>query len=283
MRVNKALNHVGLRVARSSLAVDLRATTDDPLEAVFWAEGRPYVINVPIDHCRNLHSAAFSCSTNAGNPFISTLLEYRCGTCSRYGASPLRRYLDNWQPMNAAEALGLDSSEARSELVNSPALGCVLPWETRNPAQQALYVSSIIAADYRDHGFALDARHGWKVWGPISGPAGEAEFARLVRIYESIKSTGYKRSSGEDGDITGVALYRETEFRVIVGRGQHRIAALSSLAYRSVPVRIFPIPIHRSQVERWPNVRAGLFTVKQALGIFDRMFEARQPFTFKAF
>lgn len=276
--VNTVLKCAGLKLARHSpLIADMRPITRDPVEAFYRAEARPFLIDVDLDYCRNLHTAAFSCGTESRNPFIQTLLDYQTGRCHAYTDSPLYSFHKSWQPANAAEALGLDPNDAHPDLATSPPLGCVLPWMPYNPLEYASFWASIITADYKAHGYKLDASHGWKVWGPVSQEAGQAEFVRLIKAYGSIKRDGYRRRDNYDGDITGTLLSSGPEYRVMINTGQHRVAVLAALEYRAAPIRIALPHVRRSEVEAWPNVQKKLFSVEQALDIFDRIFSGHQP------
>ncbi|MBL0407450.1 hypothetical protein JKG68_26385 [Microvirga aerilata] len=276
--LNKALGHVGLKlVRRDARIIDLRKVTNNLSEGFYRAGGSPFVVEVPLAGCRSLHTAAFPCTRESNNPFVSTLLSYQNEACSGYARSPLQEFHIGWQPSNAVEALGLDPESASPDLASSPPFGWVLPWMSETPQEFAAFWINIVAADYKAHGFRLDASHGWKVWGPVSDEAGNAEFSRLIRVYDSIRHRGYMRSSKRDGDITGTVLTKDSESRVLIGAGQHRVAVLAALGCDTAPVRIYSPHIRRSEVEYWPNVRSKLFSVEQALEIFDRIYDGRQP------
>src|SRR5215212_5343880 len=117
-QINKALGTAGLKISSIPLEVlDLRTKTEDPLEGFYFADGQPFLIEIPLEKCIGLHTAAFSCTDRYSNPFLSTLVAYQNGTCRSYTDSPLRRFHNQWQPANAAEALGLDTRSANRELV----------------------------------------------------------------------------------------------------------------------------------------------------------------------
>lgn len=73
-----------------------------------------------------------------------------------------------------------------------------------------------------------------------------------------------------------------SEYRVMISRGQHRIAALAAMGAKTAPVRLLPKIIARSEASLWPNVDRGFYTVEQAMAVFDRIFEGRQPDAFTA-
>ncbi len=58
---------------------------------------------------------------------------------------------------------------------------------------------------------------------------------------------------------------------------------LAALGWRKIPVTIRPVSyvpggvVNCNKVFEWPGVRAGVFSEEQALNVFDRVFEGRQP------
>lgn len=65
--------------------------------------------------------------------------------------------------------------------------------------------------------------------------------------------------------------------RAIVETGRHRMAALAALGHETAPVWLPSKVVRREEVSAWPGVVAGVFTRKDALAIFGRLFAARQP------
>lgn len=272
------LGKVSVRLQKYAAGcVDLRDATSDPFEARYLSSEKPFVIDVPLESCLGLHSAAFSCSMRGNHPFIRTLTACNASSSS-YEGSPLEEFYRTWKPKCGADAVGLSAQDAHPELaLRSPFAG-VMPWDNKTPQEHELFWRGICKNDYQDHGFTLDSNDGWKCWGPMSQQAGNAEYQRLLRIYRSVGRSGYLRHPALDGDIEGHILQHEEDFRVLVGRGQHRIAALAAAGEASAPIRLFPVVVSRGDVDKWPNVVRGYYTRNQALQVFDRMFDARQPF-----
>lgn len=275
--VSGLLLRAGFRVRRfGAEVVDLRNRTADPIEAIHIGDGRQPVVSVPLERCLILRSNAFRCSTEVGNPFIDTLVEYGSGGEGDYAASVLRRFYDAWRPRNAAEVLGLDETE-HPTLAGARPLRYVLPWEGHDPEATEAHRERSIREIGARVAVPLSARDGWKAWGPCSREMGEAEFFRLTDVYDSIRSRGMLRSDAPDGDIGGVVLGAGREWRILVGPGHHRAAALAALGETVAPVRLRLAVVRRDEAFRWPGVRAGVFTEKAALEVFDRMYAGRQP------
>jgi hypothetical protein len=110
-----------------------------------------------------------------------------------------------------------------------------------------------------------------KLFGPADASYMDIEIHRLIRVFESIKKNGYNRSNKKDGDIECHVLVNEQDFVYMVNVGTHRMAAVSALNYSKIPVEVTQI-IRREDVNCWPHVKDGLFSITEALYVFDRIF-----------
>lgn len=277
-RVFGMLGKLSVRLQKYATGCDdLRAVTGNPLEAVYLSPERPFLVDVPLEKCLGLHGSAFPCTIDSAHPFIRTLVVHGESGVSSYENSPLEDFYLDWQPRCGADTVGLPPGEAHPELAARSPFAGALPWDHRTPEEHEAFWRAICEMDYRDNGFALEATDGWKVWGPMSPQAGEAELQRLLRIHASMRRSGYQRHAALDGDIEGQILRHGDDYRVLIARGQHRIAALAATGAPTAPLRLFPMTISRSDVESWPNVTRGFYSRAQALSVFDRMFAGRQP------
>lgn len=256
---------------------DLRGVCDDPLRAAYLSPEQKFLCNVTVDKCLGLHAAAFNCSLTGDHPFIRSLQSYAKGECDHYANAPLKDFYQAFQPQSAAEVVGLAVDAAHPDLSARSPFASSLPWDFLTPEQNEQFLRAICARDYAENGFALTADAGWKVWGPVSDDAGQAEFSRLLHIFQSVRRSGYQRHPALDGDIEGQLMADGSKYRVLISRGQHRIAALAAMGAQTAPVRLLPKVISRSEVTFWPNVDRGFYTIDQALAVFDRMFQGQQP------
>lgn len=256
---------------------DLRGVCDDPLRAAYLSPEQKFLCNVTVDKCLGLHAAAFNCSLTGDHPFIRSLQSYAKGECDHYANAPLKDFYQAFQPQSAAEVVGLAVDAAHPDLSARSPFASSLPWDFLTPEQNEQFLRAICARDYAENGFALTADAGWKVWGPVSDDAGQAEFSRLLHIFQSVRRSGYQRHPALDGDIEGQLMADGSEYRVLISRGQHRIAALAAMGAQTAPIRLLPKVISRSEVAFWPNVDRGFYTIDQALSVFDRIFQGRQP------
>jgi hypothetical protein len=277
--LNAALGRFGLRIRRvGSEVIDLRQETADPLEASYWAGPRHQaVIDVPLADCLILHANAFRCVAGHGNPFVATLERYDDVGCVLEARSPLRAFFDTWRPRHAADVLGIEPSRAHVSLRRSDPLAYVLPWDGMSLEEMMAERRAFIRRDHKKAGRSLNPAAGWKAWGPCSEALIEFEVRRLVDVFQSIRTLGFRRSDGPDGDIEAVVLRADGENRYLVSPGHHRAAALAALGYAEVPLRLSGIVVRREDVGAWPGVRKGLFTEEIALEVFDRVHAGRQP------
>lgn len=276
--VNSILRQAGVRLSRIDEIVDLCNVTNDPVEGAYRAGRNPFLLDLPLAHCRILPCTAFPCAPGSNNPFVETLLGYACGDVLTYEQSPLANLYRSWQPKSAAEALGVDGP---ASLTGISPLGFTMPWSGLDPAQSLGYWQSVIEIDNQEHGARAAAALGWKAWGPVDPLIGALEFRRLTEIYDSIRQNGYCRSNKPNGDIEAFVLSGDGEYRFIVTTGHHRSAALVALGKETATIRLQGSDIvRRIEVETWPNVRTGLYTAAQALAVFDRLFDGRQPSKF---
>ncbi len=260
--------------------VDLRGLLDDPVEALTRSSGNPVLINVPLNHCRGLSPVAYPCTKDAAHPFVETALGILNGSVKKYHESPLQIYYDHFQPANLARLLGLDADHSSPLSRMSPYTYAFFPWDGIPNINKSRDARKVISLENKSQGVRLSSKTGWQLCGPVSGKKGELEFRRLSNILESIQMNGYNRSNDSDGDVAGQVLVRDKKCIIIITQGHHRIAALAALGYENVPVRIGskPVPIvFRTDVKLWPAVRSGMMSEKQALCLFDRVFEGRQP------
>lgn len=238
------------------------------------------LVNIPIENCISLGSAAFRCTYEARNPFVCTSIEVANNLTQKYSDSTLKKFYTAFIPVNAAEYLDLPVDSAKGILRGSP-LSAALPWALIPPgAAQEKLNASVVKFENKRNGGDVGADKGDKYFGPVASEKGEIEFFRLMQVVQSIKEKGYKRSNNFDGDIIGQLMVHDDRFIVFIRSGNHRIAALSALGYETIPIRIHANNqsiINRSRAGNWFNVRNNTFSLSEALEVFDRIFEGRQP------
>ncbi len=259
--------------------VDFRGLLDDPVEAIVRSAGNPVLIELPATSCRSMSSAAFICSKTSGHPLIDTALGILNGRIANYAGSPLQKYHESFQPANLADFMGIVPADQHPVALLSP-YAFVYPWEGIPNTQMQRQNYQWMVTENKKHRPEFSVMKEWYAIGPVSMEKGNLEFERLSKVLYSVKEKGFRRVDGLDGDICGVILVKDGKFVALISPGQHRIAVLVALGCDHVPVRIgnraVPI-VHRETVKSWPAVTGGFFNELQALNVFDRVFEGRQP------
>ncbi len=248
----------------------------NPITCYYAAKGNPFLAELPLKRCRHLKYLGFECTPESKSPFVQTLREYAEGHHTRYTGSVLQNYYESFKPQNVAEIMGLNPEECSPVLINNPAMSEIAVWNSGNHQAELKRRKRQIEQDNLLHGYHYKSDDGDPFYGPVSERKGTLEFTRLIKTYNSIKEKGY--SVSDVNSIKGIILKAGGEWRCQILVGQHRIAALAALGYENVPILIGNQGIiHREDVEMWPLVQENIITTKQALTVFDRIFEGHPP------
>lgn len=270
---------------------DLRERGLGPLDAYHEHMGKPCLIRVGLEHCRWYGASGISYSRDSLHPYIRTLIEYDEGICTTYNGSFLQRYWQQWAPKNLAEYFGIDEAQCHPLLVRTPPNHNILPWSPTDRIEYMEQEQWMTRSDYRE--LCLAGGTPARSCGPKPTWFGEARFQRLVSVYESIKTSGYREIASEsepygDQHIVGNCLVRDGIVRFVVANGQHRASALSALGDSEASMIVHfhsdrgPAMLRRDEVRYWPLVRRKIFSPGEAEAIFDRIFDAVPPPEIKA-
>ena len=248
---------------------------DDPLEALHhYRGGRPAAFYCPLASTRQW--LGFSYAPEGWHPFVATVQEYAAGAAASYGKSILRAYYDAFQPTTAAEAIPDSTTWAPEAWRHLPTEAPeAAPW-TSTPFEEVRATTDYWQRrDYAAFGFEHNpAEHGVSAFGPVHPDLGEVEYGRLTELYASIREKGFDRGSG---DVLVTMLKRGSEFRFLKsGGGMHRTAVMAALGHATIPATfrrdraaLFDV----TDVDYWPNVRAGLWTREAATRYVDHLFD----------
>lgn len=266
--------HAGYEI-RSSTPLDLRLKTSNPLEAAYLCRRGSFLINVPIALCRGWFGFDFS----SRHPFVRTAKAIIAKPSLEYERSPLPEYYSHFAPITAFAALGVLPGREGDPTAAFPAYAVVYPWECKEPARRAALKEKIARSENEKRGKRLSIHEGVGAFGPVSDNKGRVEFAALSELVRSIQNGGYVRSDAPDGDICGVvAVSDSNQYRFFVSSGHHRASVLAAMGSREIAMRVDVSEFVRvNEALWWPNVVAGLFTLEQATGLFERMFEGEPP------
>ncbi len=259
--------------ATPSPLLDLRATTNHPL-SLRYSE----VFSQALLHGQFAHARAHpSLSLAQATPFVDAARRALAHGLDRPGvldvmATRLSAYYQAVRVDNAAQ--WLDISPA-SRLAAEPPWAAVLPWRARTVASYRQAHEDAAWAENRSVGRNLGIADGWLVCGPVSDEKIRVEAERMLRVVRDIKANGYRRSDEPDGDVRVTALVDEAHsWRWLITAGNHRAAAAAALGYEAIPIRA-NLVISRADAPYWKHVVEGLFSLDEALAVFDTIFHGR--------
>jgi hypothetical protein len=244
---------------------------EDPMAAWYLHRaGEPVAFPAPLRDCVIFNGLTFA---SAGwHPFVAALQDRADGATGGYSGSVLEMFFDRWRPATAAEAL-IGVTPGRGNVLRSlPPYAPPLPWQAKPPAEWVARVESIIHRQNRQNGWPnLTIEGGFNHHGPVRREKGALEYRRLARVFESLRSSGYDR---RHGDIKVTVLRRKTAFKYLVMSGHHRAAAAAVLRYERIPC-VFGTPdlVSDDEVQYWPLVRSGVWSVEDARTYLDHLFD----------
>ncbi|WP_311064850.1 hypothetical protein [Halomonas sp. DWK9] len=191
----------------------------------------------------------------------------------------LKAFYNNFKPQTALEWFNIIDKKADKKLKSEPPWAAIPPWRARSLENYRSTIAKGTLNDNLKNGLHADITvSGWAGCGPVSDEKISIESERLHSVLKSISQHGYKRHNGEDGDIVATALVSERKkWKWVVTNGLHRACVLSALGYSEIPVKI-NLVIRRSEVDYWPHVASSLYTKKNALSIFDELFNGCSVF-----
>lgn len=287
-KIKGFLRKAGIKVNKTKYnkILDFTDKDIDPISAWYQANGKSYLIRVPLKYCRDIDILAFKCNYKSQSPYIRTLIEYINGTHVNYQGSWLETIHKSFHPKSASDIMGFDCPSC-STLKRAHPRGALMPWNCKSPEEHAENRIKQVVRENYFNGLKAGYDEGDRVFGPVTKAKGELEFNRLIRAYRNINKSGYIKNKFGKDNISGVVLISDKTCkpRYICRGGQHRIAALTALNYRYVDLQIkvnecYGI-VRRAEVDHWPTVQNGYLTQKEALALFDRLFAGDPPVGFK--
>ena len=229
------------------------------------------IVYIPVCYIRDLYWFKM----NRSHPFVDTLFNFK-NSGYEIAKETLNTYYKINQPSNALEYCGLEEQEAPGLINLEPIKGLKMPWKNGNIKDTGY--KGILNAEHNEakrDGYSNAL--GSKYFGPVNEIKLNYELNRLINTYNSILDEGYLRSNTVDGDITGSFLIKNANKWVfLVNQGHHRIAALTSLGYNSVPVRITGNCsefIRLDEYIYWPQVINKVYNKDGAKKIFNKILQ----------
>lgn len=233
-----------------------------PLEVQYRTSSRPhYMCDVPVSSLQHSDLVA---------TWVAALQLY-----GEHGVPAARQHLADWfsttAPSTVGDVMGL---AATTPYLAGDPVTATFPWSDRSPQQVRQDRHSCMTTEAVENGLkSWDLADGWRSFGPASDRMLDLEMGRLTRTYDSISRNGFNQTHGT---LLGRVFQWDDDILIMPFHGWHRIAALLTLGWKTVPMRFSrqePV-VRRSDAMWWPNVANGLFSTDQALHVFDRHFVA---------
>jgi hypothetical protein len=208
------------------------------------------VLWVPLENVRSVLATAFSWEQNHYVRYL------------RDGAVSLQRFYDTHQPRNPLEMLFLKTSDIDNPVSSSTQKLWDPPWQrlrSRSSAQ------------------VLDSQ--W--FGPVGQRRFDEEVSRTNEVLHSITESGLWFKSCDNISFWLLVLdsdVGESQYRVIVADGNHRVAVLAHLGWRMIPMEPlmdFVGEVRLSDIDDWPGVLDGTYSAHSAEKYFRAFF--REP------
>ena len=175
---------------------------------------------------------------------------------------------------NAAEKLGLYTETTR--LREFPEWADVNPWDSQSVEEKFAQFPQLVKGNRGDHGLLIETDNSeeiMRIAQDLSLPSHAMQYAKLT---EKIKANGFRYGEAY-GYVTAEILVKNGQVRWKPGGdGNHRVAVVSALGNKSIPVLVTRI-INYEHHRFWPNVMNGTFEESSAVEVFDSIFYARTP------
>jgi hypothetical protein len=203
-----------------------------------------------------VHYGAFRYGCGDYNPYEAYLRDLRQRVPIQIARQRFIAFLMHYRPTHLAEALGTTKLTRQYPLLT-------FPWN-RGAVERSrgFCLSPDLCPDLLTH-FNSDGISSFRI---------EEEFVWLERALDSIATEGYQPK-----DYTFVETVKFTrqdgQTAYLVLNGNHRISALAALEYKTVKVTYKTREVVREDnIENWPRVSSGLFTLEDALLVFQAYF-----------
>ena len=241
---------------------------DDLLNVLYRKKDDDYVVfDCPIERVRSWGGRKLSDS----HPLTSTLIEYKKDPNLNFARSQIFYFSQEYyrEIKNAAQSLRINS-EVTSGLTDLDPRCANYPWLHGMPDEQLeRYVITLKA----EHKVKSTVRRCVGI-GSDYQARGEKELHRLISTYNSVKKCGYLRSCDFDGDVCANILVEGLKWVALVTNGEHRVAAMYSLGFDYIPIRVRKVDVIRfTEATHWPLVAGKHLSKKSAEEVFNVVME----------
>jgi hypothetical protein len=231
----------------------------------------PEIFVLPISKGRALPVHSFN--KNGYHPFVNAAKKaLKVPKKKRYCVIKeyLSEYYSKFVPITAGHLM---SSTKKSKLYKFPTWAIMMPWQRANIYKHSMNVRNNVRIENKENKENIGIDSGWAWTGPVAENKLSIESKRLNIVLDSILTKGYVTHNGKDGHILGTILIKDNNSWVWQSvTGQHRTSVLAALEFSNVKVKVRMF-VRRDEVECWPQVVNGFYTINEAIDIFDKVFD----------
>jgi hypothetical protein len=211
------------------------------------------------------------CPHTTGWCYLSACVQEASGNTEiDYNKSIIADYYRHWQPKNLGELLFSDAPFMVPFLASIPTRTYKppLPWSddvSLKATDNGKFIPNLESVP--DSEFHLH--------GPLKSELVAREVDRLLDLRKKLSLEGYNPELNHDGYIRGFFLLYKGQKRFMITGGQHRAGVLGGMQIDTVHAKFEPTcqrVYDFADVERWPAVKRGLYSVQEAEAVIDRIF-----------
>jgi hypothetical protein len=222
----------------------------------------------PMDIARNILALPFV--KGQGHPFTEGMVDYLAMPSRSANQTRMALFYERYQPKNLLEAFfgGIDhplldglTTFDLEPLVTLSSKWYVVPW-----VQEPIKMGGF--------GEAMPEAAGSHYLGPVSDQHLFSEFERIKAVVHSVQTHGFDVEKQTDTIRGYFLMHQDRPVMVVVG-GNHRVGALAAMNSPYVPIERHPerpSVVRLEEIDQWPLVANGTFTIPMAKAIFLRFY-----------
>ena len=170
----------------------------------------------------------------------------------------------------------LDLSQPLARYGRYPMWSLALPWSDNSMSQIRRTLPRKIVRNRRTNGLPIRrflTRE--KVMKMDAEHSGKSHAIQFWHLLNSINNDGFWSGVNASDPLTAVNLVDNKSQSWILRSGTHRSISALTLGYEEIPAQIVQT-VKRCEAPAWPNVKNRVYSVHQALEIFDRYMAGHQ-------